>query len=268
MNADHAAVTGTPRDRIVSAVAELLTEGGREAVLTRTISTAAGVQPPAIYRLFGDKQGLLDAVASHGMATYLNNNSDDTSRTDPVEDLRRCWNKHIDFGLTEPALYLLAYSGARPGTPPPAAVVAAEAIAGHIRRIAAAGRLRVSENRATQLVYAAVTGTTLTLIHLPEERRDRALSRAARAAVIATVTSELATAAPPGPASAAVTLHAVLEQTAALTTHEKALMAGMARPHRRILTCDLGSAGTPVPRDCRWTIRGLRPACAGRSCRR
>jgi AcrR family transcriptional regulator len=32
---------------------------------------AAGVQPPAIYRFFGDKDGLLEAVAEHGYATFI-----------------------------------------------------------------------------------------------------------------------------------------------------------------------------------------------------
>ncbi|WP_338419811.1 TetR family transcriptional regulator [Streptomyces klenkii] len=30
---------------------------------TRAVAAAAGVQAPAIYRLFGDKDGLLEAVA-------------------------------------------------------------------------------------------------------------------------------------------------------------------------------------------------------------
>src|SRR4051794_36006940 len=54
-----------PRDRILQAAARLLAEGGREAVSTRAVSRAAGVQAPTIYRQFGDMQGLLDAVASH-----------------------------------------------------------------------------------------------------------------------------------------------------------------------------------------------------------
>jgi len=49
--------------RIVRAAAELLTKGGLDAVSTRAVSAAAGVQPPAIYRRFGDMQGLLDAAA-------------------------------------------------------------------------------------------------------------------------------------------------------------------------------------------------------------
>ncbi len=46
-----------PRDRILQAAARLLAEGGREAVSTRAVSSAAGVQAPTIYRQFGDMQG-------------------------------------------------------------------------------------------------------------------------------------------------------------------------------------------------------------------
>jgi AcrR family transcriptional regulator len=42
-------------------------------VTTRSVALAAGVQPPTIYRLFGDKDGLLDAVAEHGFAHYAAN---------------------------------------------------------------------------------------------------------------------------------------------------------------------------------------------------
>lgn len=70
-------------------------------------------------------------------------------------------------------------------------------------RIAEAGRLRVSEERAAQLVHAAGTGTTLTLIAQPEDRRDLGLSAAAREAVIAAITTD-APAGDAGPVSAAV----------------------------------------------------------------
>ena len=58
---------GGPRERILAATAKLLAEGGREAASTRAVGAAAGVQAPTIYRLFGDKQGLLDAVAARGL---------------------------------------------------------------------------------------------------------------------------------------------------------------------------------------------------------
>ena len=50
-------------ERMLRAAADLLQTGGIEAVSTRAVAAAAGVQPPTIYRQFGDKDGLLDAVA-------------------------------------------------------------------------------------------------------------------------------------------------------------------------------------------------------------
>ena len=52
-----------PAERIAPAAADLLQSGGIDAVSTRAVAAAAGVQPPTIYRQFGDKDGLLDAVA-------------------------------------------------------------------------------------------------------------------------------------------------------------------------------------------------------------
>jgi len=208
MSAGRFAAADSTRDRIVAAAADLLA-GGREAVSTRAVSAAAGVQAPAIYRLFGDKQGLLDAVATHGLTTYLESKTHLEPSEDPVEDLRTGWDLHIGFGLANPALYALMYGDPRPGaSPAPAALAAAEVLAGHIRRIAEAGRLRVSEERAAQLVHAAGCGTTLTLIARPENGRDPALSEMAREAVIAAITTDAPAPAPPGPVSAAVALRA------------------------------------------------------------
>src|SRR5690606_24577218 len=97
------------RERIVEAAVELLIEGGREAVSTRAVSAAAGVQAPTIYRLFGDKQGLLDAVGDHGIAEYLHSKTTREREPDPVDDLRRGWDLHVDFGLEHPALYALVF---------------------------------------------------------------------------------------------------------------------------------------------------------------
>jgi AcrR family transcriptional regulator len=105
-------------------------------VSTRAVSAAAGVQAPTIYRLFGDKQGLLDAVATHGFTSYLDDKTDLEPGDDPVADLRADWDLHIGFGLANPALYSLMYGEPRPGASPPAAAAAAEVLAGHIRRIA------------------------------------------------------------------------------------------------------------------------------------
>lgn len=213
------------RERIVAAAAGLLAEDGRDAVSTRAVSVAAGVQAPTLYRLFGNKQGLLDAVAAHGLTTYLNSKTDRTPSADPVDDLRAGWDLHVGFGVANPALYTLMYGEPRPDASPPAAAAAAAVLALHIRRIAQAGRLRVSEDHAAHLVHAAGCGTTLTLIAMPADRRDSALSHTAREAVIATITTDAAAPAEPGPVAAAVTLRAVLPQTTTLTVHERGLLS-------------------------------------------
>src|SRR4051794_30638029 len=104
METDRSATADSNRDRMIAAATRLLAEGGREAVSTRAVSAAAGVQAPTIYRLFGDKQGLLDAVAAHGFTTYLNSKTNLKPSADPIEDLRSGWDLHVNFGLTNPAL--------------------------------------------------------------------------------------------------------------------------------------------------------------------
>jgi AcrR family transcriptional regulator len=212
------------RARILAAAIKLLNEGGRDAVSTRAVSAAAGVQAPTLYRLFGDKQGLLEAVATHGFTTYMNSKTGLASTDDPVEDLRAGWELNVGFGLANPTLYWLMYGQPGPRAFPPAAVAAIGVLAGCLHRIAEIGRLRVSEERAAHLVHAAGVGTTLELITLPEDRRDPGLSDLAREAVIAAITTDASSPATPGPVGAAIALRAVLTKTSVLTAPERALM--------------------------------------------
>jgi hypothetical protein len=106
----------------------------------------------------------------------------------------------------------------------PAAVAAFEILAEHIRRVAEAGRLRVPEDRAAALFHAAGSGTTLTLIATPEDRRDPELSHAAREAILAAIITDAPAVDDAGPVAAAVTLRAVLPETDALTEPERGLM--------------------------------------------
>ena len=231
MNEPHGAAVaevGSARDetraRIVAAAAGLLTSGGRDALTTRAVATAAGVQAPAIYRLFGDKSGLLDAVAEHGFTAYLKEKEVRPSGPDPVADLRAGWDLHVGFGLANPALYSLMYGDPRPGARPPAAAAARRILGQHIRRLAVAGLLRVSEEKAADLMHASGCGTVLTLLAMPEDRRDPDLSEAAREAVIAAITSASPALDGPGPAAAAIALRAVLPDAAALSDGERHLL--------------------------------------------
>src|SRR5918997_166322 len=95
------------RARILAAAARLIAEAGRDAATTRAVAAAAGVQAPTLYRLFGDKQGLLDAVTAYGFERYLAEKKTLVPSDDPVADLKRGWDNHVEFGLTHPAFYVL-----------------------------------------------------------------------------------------------------------------------------------------------------------------
>jgi AcrR family transcriptional regulator len=224
MHVGDFAAEGGPRERILATTAELLATGGRQAVSTRAVGAAAGVQAPTIYRLFTDMRGLLDAVAAEGFNAYLNSKTGLAPTADPVEDLRTGWDLHVGFGLANPALYLIMSEPRPEAAAPPAAVAGEKVLAAHIRRIAEAGRLRVGEERAADLIQAAGRGTTLILIAMPADRRDPELSTLAREAVIAAITTDAPAVASPGPVSAAAALRAVLPQTTALTDREQSLM--------------------------------------------
>jgi AcrR family transcriptional regulator len=208
------------RAHIVSAAARLLASGGRDAVSTRSVAAAAGTQAPAIYRLFGDKEGLLDAVAEYGFSSYLADKEATPAGGDPVEDLRAGWDLHVGFGLANPALFSVMYGDPRPGRKSPAATAALQVLHQRIHAIAAAGLLKVADHLAVDLVHAAGCGTVLALLAVPEERRDMRLSRLACDAVIAAITTDAPVIAAPGPAAAAIALRATLPEATALTEGE------------------------------------------------
>jgi len=214
------------RDRILLAAERLLAEGGPEAVATRTVSAAAGVQAPAIYRIFGDKQGLLDEVTRAGFERYLDSEATPEPSSGPLEDLRVGWDQHVGFALANPYLYALVYGDPDRLRDSPTAAAAQAVVAAKVHRLAAEGLLGVNEERATQILLAAGCGTALTLIGSPPESRDPSLSSAVREACIAAITTDTP-AAPPastGRVGAAVALRADLDVAQEFSPGEKALM--------------------------------------------
>jgi len=185
------------RERVLHAAADLLATQGRDAVSTRAVAAAAGVQAPALYRLFGDKGGLLDAVAAYAFESYLETKKEQPPSGDPVRDITRGWDDHVAFGLARPAFYLLMYGEERRS---PAAQEADELLRQVMSRAAAAGRLAVSVERASQLAISAAVGVVLTLIATPEEERDPQLTAAVRDSLLATIVVGQDDAAAPAPA--------------------------------------------------------------------
>ena len=212
------------RAQLVEVAAELLATAGPDAVTTRSVALAAGVQAPTIYRLFGDKSGLLDAVVEHGFASYVARKHPIGADSDPVQSLRAGWELHVGFGLANPELFRFMHTALR--TPKGRAVAATGAgvLQARVRRVAEAGRLRVTERRAVDLIRAAGTGVVFTLIGQAGDERDDTLADTAWESVCATILAGASTAAVTGPAAAAVTLRAALPDLTALTVAERALL--------------------------------------------
>src|SRR5439155_24837559 len=176
------------RARILRAATKLLATGGRDAVTTRAVSAAAGVQPPTIYRHFGDMQGLFEAVARDTLATYAREKASRSLTDDPVEDLRRAWDLHIAFSLAHPDVFAPLYSGPSVAAFRPVIYEGVALLQGLVARIAEAGRLRVDVAHATDLIHAAGTGVALTLAAAPPEERDPRLSETMREAILTAIT--------------------------------------------------------------------------------
>ncbi len=173
------------RDRILQAALALLTAGGRDAITTRAVAEAAGVQPPVLYRLFRDKRGLLDAVTDFGFALYLSEKRPPQPKEDLVQFLREGWARHVDFGLSHPELYLLMYADPHPASGSRSARLAHPGLQAHMQSLAAAGRLCVPVRRAVDLFHAAACGVVMTLLARSVPERDLALSHAACEAALA-----------------------------------------------------------------------------------
>ena len=176
-------------------------------------------------------QELLDAVASYGFETYLQEKGSREQIEDPVEELRQGWNLHVAFGLANPGFYTLMYGDPHPDAEHKAASRGFEALRMLVQRIAEAGRLRVSVERAAQMIHAAACGVTLTLLELKPENRDLTLSAQSREAVLGAVTLPQTTDdavkmdVQNRVISRAVALKASLSEVTALTPGERALLS-------------------------------------------
>jgi AcrR family transcriptional regulator len=219
---------GGVRATIVDAAARLLQEHGPAAVTTRGVAAAAGVQAPTIYRLFGDKDGLLEAVAEHVMATHVSakaevERSAAAAALDPVDNLRASWDVQLEFGLANPAVFRLLSDPERV-LHSPAAASGLRVLEARVHRLATAGRLRVSEPHAVDLIQAAGVGTIQVLLATPPERRDPGLGDSMFEAVLARILVDAPAPTDAGPLATAVAFRAVAPQLDGLSDAERRLM--------------------------------------------
>ena len=212
------------RLRIVNAASRLLQEKGAAALTTRGVADAADVQAPTIYRLFGDKDGLIDAVAEHVMATHVSAKASASLSDDPVEALRESWQTHIDFGLANSELFgMLNAPGRRQNSPATEAGIAV--LRSRIHAIAEVGLLKVDEALALDLVHAAGTGAVAALLQKPVDQRDPRLAEAMLEAVLGRILDASAAPASSSAAMPAIAFSTQVGQLPGLTDAERGLLS-------------------------------------------
>lgn len=152
-------------------------------VTTRSVCEAAGVTQPVLYRVFGDKRGLLDALADRGLERYAAVKDAQPVTTDAVADLRLGWDSHMQFARANPALYQLMFAP-RPWSQSGARERVFQLLVSTLVRCAAAGALTLEPDVAAQLMLSANVGVALNQIAQPALFHDATLSHRMRDAVL------------------------------------------------------------------------------------
>lgn len=137
---------------------------------------------PVLYRLFGDKRGLLDALAERGLQRYVARKAELEASGDPVRDLRAGWDDHLAFAAEHAALYQLMFTP-RPWTGARARAGIMELLSATLTRCAAAGALRSTVAEAAAMLLSANVGLALNRIAHPDLFGAPSVSDALRDAV-------------------------------------------------------------------------------------
>lgn len=176
------------KDRILSAAKAVLQREGIDGLTIRRVAQRAQLSPMALYRHFADKDALLNALMSDGMAAWEKIVGGIRAR-DPMDWLETLGEAYLDFALAQPHRYDAAFFLPAPAArrfPDDFAAGRSPAIAMVMARIdqaKAEGRLRNEPTLEIALAVAAF-GQGFVSMHRANrfagERQFKALYRAAQ----------------------------------------------------------------------------------------
>lgn len=168
-----------PADRIRLCALGLLRDGGPAALTTRAVCACAGVTAPTLYHHYGDKDGLLRAVAQAELLAMFARKQGMKSTGDALRDLKRGWDDWVEFAIEQPHLVRALQASGGATTQP--LREAAEAIAaGRLARLATTTPLVLDPPTAARVLVAganAVVQVLLDGLTIPEVRELSALLR-------------------------------------------------------------------------------------------
>jgi AcrR family transcriptional regulator len=183
------------RSRMLAAAEKLLNASGDHDISTRAVCEEVGVGQPVLYRLFGDKNGLLNTLIENSFERYIVRKQSLETTEDPIADLRAGWDDHIDFARTGPALYRLMFSPVLPRAAEPVNRIF-DLLKQTLDRCAAIGAIKVPTAEAAQTIMSANIGVALSVVSEPSRYSDSGLSHRVREAVFASCLKRKALEAP------------------------------------------------------------------------
>jgi AcrR family transcriptional regulator len=158
-----------PRREILAAASALLYEGGAEGLTIRRLALRCGYTAPAIYHIFGDKAGLLDALLREAIDTLIKRIDQVPDHPEPKERLRMQFREIVRFGREHPTNYRLI-EALRPDQVPPLVDVEAteRRFTAPIAHMVSASNLVLDPEVFRQALWALLHGA----ISLPASRPD------------------------------------------------------------------------------------------------
>jgi AcrR family transcriptional regulator len=168
-----------PSERIRRCALEILRAGGPAALTTRAVCDCAGVTAPTLYHHYGDKDGLLRALAQSELLALFARKQRLKSTGDALRDLKRGWDDWVEFAIDQPHLARALQVSGRATTQP--LQEAAEAIAaGRLAKLATTTPLLVDSATGARVLVAganAVVQMLLDGVTVAEVRRLSPLLR-------------------------------------------------------------------------------------------
>lgn len=177
--------TPAPVTRIRAAALDILREGGSSALTTRAVCERAGVTAPTLYHHYGDKDGLLRAVAASEMQAFFARKQRMKPSNNPRRDVKRGWDDWVEFAIEQPDL--VRAIRASESSAVPLRQAAESIVQARLLRLAQTTALTVDVVTAAKVLVAAANAVVQLLLDGTPARDVRRLSALLRDGVLQSI---------------------------------------------------------------------------------
>lgn len=149
------------RDTILAVALKVLEENGSEHFSTRAVCGLAKITAPTLYHHFGSADGLLSAAVAEAFQQFLASKRAAVRSTDPETALRQGWDDYVRFAAARPRLYVAMMGRVLEGARIEAADQGNAMLRSSLEDVAAAGRLAIPVQAASDLLWASANAAAL-----------------------------------------------------------------------------------------------------------